>query len=111
MRVQNWSAFWWLISQIEENPVNVTNQDNVTGNLPLLEGTPFDLEVELLFLPTLQKYPSVKRFDITSREWGSEATVIHDGLSYGIYSIVIKQRLDRDKPHEPNGYIKNLKWT
>ncbi|AJV15065.1 Rxt3p [Saccharomyces cerevisiae YJM1478] len=97
--------------KLRRTPVNVTNQDNVTGNLPLLEGTPFDLEMELLFLPTLQKYPSVKRFDITSREWGSEATVIHDGLSYGIYSIVIKQRLDRDKPHEPNGYIKNLKWT
>lgn len=97
--------------KLRRTPVNMVNQDNVTGNLPLLKGTPFDLEVELLLLPTLQKYPSVKRFDVTSREWGLEGTVIHDGLSYGIYSIVIKQRLDRDKPHEPTGYIKNLKWT
>ena len=97
--------------KLRRTPVNMANQDNVTGNLPLLKGTPFDLEVELLLLPTLQNYPSVKRFDITSRGWGSEDTVLHDGLSYGIYSIVIKQRLGSDESHESNGYIKNLKWT
>ncbi|EJS44374.1 rxt3p [Saccharomyces arboricola H-6] len=100
-----------LFPKLRRTPANMANQDNVTGNLPLLKGTPFDLEVELLLLPTLQRYPSVKRFDITSREWGSEDTVLHDGLSYGIYGIVINQRLNSDKSHEPNGYIKNLKWT
>ena len=97
--------------KLRRTPANMANQDSVIGNLPLLTGTPFDLEVELLLLPTLQKYPSVKRFGITSREWGSEDTVLHDGISYGIYSIAIKQRLDSNRPHEPNGYIKNLKWT
>ncbi|CAI4057583.1 hypothetical protein SKDZ_04G1660 [Saccharomyces kudriavzevii ZP591] len=97
--------------KLKRTPVNMANHDDVTGDLPLLKGTPFDVEVKLLLLPTLQKYPSVKRFDIVSREWGSEETVLHDGLSYGIYSIAIRQRLGSDKRHEPNGYIKNLKWT
>ncbi|CAI4059527.1 hypothetical protein SUVZ_04G1690 [Saccharomyces uvarum] len=97
--------------KLRRTPANMANQDSVIGNLPLLRGTPFDLEVGLLLLPTLQKYSSVKRFDIISRKWGSEGTVLHDGISYGIYSIAIKQRLDSNRPHEPNGYIKNLKWT
>ncbi|GAV52555.1 hypothetical protein ZYGR_0AG05460 [Zygosaccharomyces rouxii] len=74
-------------------PANLHNPDNILGTVPPA-GTPFDIEVQLLLLPPLQKYTSLRRYGITSRQWGDGASAPHDGLSYGIYSIKI---LPRDK--------------
>ncbi|QLL33281.1 hypothetical protein HG536_0E01920 [Torulaspora globosa] len=72
-------------------PANAENSDNVQGTVPP-EGTPFDLEVDILLLPTLQSYPGVKQFGVTSRAWGIDTPTPHDGLSYGIYAIRITSR-------------------
>ncbi|KAL3236469.1 Rxt3p [Nakaseomyces bracarensis] len=107
---------------LQRTPVNIDNKDNVTGEISKVEGElkPFDLEVDLLLLPRLQQYFSVKRYGINSRHWGSFSTPLkldaytvylrmsmhmnledniyptetasHDGISYGIHKIVIKQR-------------------
>lgn len=77
-------------------PANLENSDNVIGTVPPA-GTPFDIEALLLLLPPLQKYTSLRRHGITSRKWGDEGTVPHDGLSYGIFAINI---LTRDKSTE-----------
>lgn len=74
-------------------PANLHNSDNLLGTVPPA-GTPFDVEIQLLLLPPLQKYTSLRRYGITSRQWGNGGTTPHDGLSYGIYSIKI---LTRDK--------------
>lgn len=107
---------------LQRTPANLKNKDNVVGEIPRENGEvkPFDLEVDLILLPRLHQYFSVKRFGITSRHWGafsaplkSDAytvhirmsmhmnledniypteTVPHDGISYGIHKVVIKPR-------------------
>ena len=107
---------------MRRTPVNQTNKDNVVGEIPKDEHglKPFDLDVDILLLPRLQQYFSVKRYGITSRHWGKLTTPLkvdaytvhlrmsmhvsleeniypietmaHDGLSYGIHKIVIKPR-------------------
>ena len=107
---------------LRRTPVNQTNKDNVVGEIPKDEHglKPFDLDVDILLLPRLQQYFSVKRYGITSRHWGKLTTPLkvdaytvhlrmsmhvsleeniypietmaHDGLSYGIHKIVIKPR-------------------
>ncbi|QLG71621.1 hypothetical protein HG535_0B06670 [Zygotorulaspora mrakii] len=72
-------------------PANMNNTDNITGTIPP-EGTPFDLEVDLLLLPTLQTYESVMQHGIYSKYWGGRAQAPHDGLSYGIYGIRVMTR-------------------
>lgn len=49
-----------------------------------------DLNVNILILPLLDKYSSVTRFGIRSREWGRKYDgyhSVHDGLSFMIQSI------------------------
>jgi Histone deacetylation protein Rxt3 len=49
-----------------------------------------DLNVNILILPLLDKYSSVTRFGIRSREWGGNYDgyhSVHDGLSFMIQSI------------------------
>lgn len=107
---------------LQRTPVNMENKDNIVGEIPKADGQvlPFDLEVDLLLLPRLQQYFSVKRYGIMSRHWGTFSTplkldaytvhlrmsmhmnledniyptetVTHDGISYGIHKIVIKPR-------------------
>ncbi|AMD19943.1 HCL208Wp [Eremothecium sinecaudum] len=77
-------------------PANLENPDNVVSlfdDKPPLHSKSmpgFDLEVQLLMLPPLQRYCSVERYGIKSRAW----EVIHDGLSYGIYSIRVNPRAE-----------------
>lgn len=77
-------------------PANLHNPDNIVGTVPPT-GTPFEVEVQLLLLPPLQKYSASRRYGISSRQWGDGVSVPHDGLSYGVYSIKI---LPRDKSTE-----------
>lgn len=72
-------------------PANAENRDNVQGTVPPID-TPFDLEVDIILLPLLQDYPSLKRFDVHSRAWGIDPRTPHDGLSYGIHAIRITPR-------------------
>lgn len=72
----------------KRTPVNEQNNDNVIGKWD--KQTPCDLIVNILLLDTLQQYQGSKRFGLRSRDWIS--TQLHDGLSYGVYSIEFKQR-------------------
>lgn len=77
-------------NNIKLTPANVLKPNNISGTIPE-HGVEFDLEVQVLLLPPLNSYMSSTRNDITSREW---IGTIHDGLSYGIYSIKITPRED-----------------
>lgn len=75
-------------------PANLANPDCVSTQLQKTDGdtgldtrglSGFDIILQLLFLPPLQSYFSSTRFGIQSRNWNT----LHDGLSYGIYSIEI----------------------
>lgn len=89
---------------LERTPANLNNSDNIQGTIPP-EGTPFDLEVDLLLLPTLQSYESVELHGVRSRSWGIDTETPHDGLSYGIYCIRVTtrdtttQNIDADRHH------------
>lgn len=95
---------------MHRTPANLQNDDNVEGTIPP-KGTPFDLEITLLLLPSLQSYPSVKQYGITSRQWGVDTPIPHDGLSYGIYGIRIIARDTSTKNIDSRDYqVDTLKW-
>lgn len=76
-----------------EGAAMVANGKNIKGKGMLLNKPPpkgpmvplenKDLHITLLVLPTLEKYSSVTRFGLKSREWADN----HDGLSFMILSI------------------------
>lgn len=95
---------------MHRTPANFQNKDNVEGTIPP-KGTPFDLEVALLLLPSLQSYPSVRKYGITSRQWGVDTPTPHDGLSYGIFGIKIIARDTSTKNIDSRDYqVDTLKW-
>lgn len=95
---------------IHRTPANSENRDNVTGIVPPT-GTPFDLEMDILLLPLLQSYASVKQFGITSRTWGLDTATPHDGLSYGVYAIRIIPRDTSTRNIDPiDQRVDHLEW-
>lgn len=72
-------------------PVNLHQTDDVKGTVPPA-GTPFDVEAQLLLMPPLQTYTSLRQFGILSRQWDSQTAAPHDGLSYGVYCIKVIPR-------------------
>jgi hypothetical protein len=59
-----------------------------------------DCHITILILPLLQKYSSLTRFGIKSREWGTKHDghqSIHDGLSFMIMSIRWVKSVDGDE--------------
>lgn len=69
-------------------PGNLNNPDCVKNLIKEGVDVEFDMKVDILLLPPLQSYQSIKRFGVFSREW----LQLHDGLSYGIYSVKIIPR-------------------
>lgn len=60
----------------------------LTGPVAVPEG--YGCHVKIVVLPLLQKYASLTRFGLKSREWGFQRdgyTSVHDGVSFMIHSI------------------------
>jgi hypothetical protein len=56
-----------------------------------------DCHVTILILPTLEKYSSMTRFGLRSREWGAKRDGyrgVHDGLSFRIMSVKFVDGMD-----------------
>lgn len=77
---------------LQRTPVNPKDKDHVIGHWDPNHVENTDLIVNLLILDTLQSYQGSNRFGLRSRDWLGPQ--LHDGLSYGIYSIEFKHRTD-----------------
>lgn len=76
----------------QRTPANLHHTDDVSGTVPPA-GTPFDVETQLLLMPPLQGYTSLRQFGILSRPWEPQTgALVHDGLSYGVYKIKVTPR-------------------
>jgi len=56
-----------------------------TGPVPIQPNR--DLHVTILILPRLKEYLGTTLFGITSRNWGGDVTVPHDGISFAVQSV------------------------
>ncbi|SCW01834.1 LAFE_0E08284g1_1 [Lachancea fermentati] len=88
-----------------QTPANYSNPNNVKGLVPP-ESIEFDVSVEILLLPPLQKYSASKRHGVKSREW----TSWHDGLSYGIYGVTITPRDKSISKISSDERVTTIKW-
>ncbi|CCH58421.1 hypothetical protein TBLA_0A06300 [Henningerozyma blattae CBS 6284] len=92
-------------------PVNINNTNNIFGILPIEEDMKFDIELDILILPSLENYYSIRRNNITSRNWGALiGSTCHDGLSYGIYKIALKLRDDSTNGLTNDQHILDNTW-
>lgn len=91
----------WAMKNMNLTPVNEENKNNIVGSLPPDEETEFDILLDLLILPSLENYPSVRRYGVNSRSWASElGAQSHDGLSFGIHRIEVTLR---ERSNSTNG--------
>ncbi|CCD24742.1 Rxt3p NDAI_0D04280 [Naumovozyma dairenensis CBS 421] len=89
-------------NEFRRTPANLENPDNVKGESYISTSKKFDLDITILYLQPLRYYPPMYRNGIWSRSWGEmsqfalemddEYCAPHDGLSFGIYELVIKPR-------------------
>lgn len=86
-------------------PANISNCDQVSGVFPP-GNAPYDLSVDILLLPPLQKYTSTERHGIHSREWDTW----HDGLSFGVYSVVVTPRDTSTTNIATGEQLQTIKW-
>jgi hypothetical protein len=70
------------------SPEDTLTDPPPTGPVPVPSNR--DCHVTILILPTLEKYSSMTRFGLRSREWGGKRDGykgVHDGLSFKIMSV------------------------
>ncbi|CCE61883.1 hypothetical protein TPHA_0B02110 [Tetrapisispora phaffii CBS 4417] len=70
---------------LNRTPGNLRNTDDVTDSHSLLnnkDDIPYDIEMTILILPCLRVYSSVKRFGLTSRQWGEDLSSLSNTSEY-----------------------------